>query len=109
MPHHGTLTFLLRFRLSVRMHPGGLKRLAPKFLLCSEKSTEPFGRSTDDRRERLSLKYGTSLRIRKDLVHRAVEALNDGGRSSCWRYDAEPCSVFETSKIDAAFPERRNV
>src|ERR1700747_1429693 len=32
MPHHGTLTFLLRFRLSVRTHPGGLKRLAPKFV-----------------------------------------------------------------------------
>jgi hypothetical protein len=76
MPHHGPLTFLLRFRLSVRTHPGGLKRLAPKFLLCSEKSTELLGRSTDDGRERFGLKCGTSLRIHEDLVHRTVEFIN---------------------------------
>jgi hypothetical protein len=98
----------IHFRVSV-WHSGGLTRLAPKFLLCSEKSTELQGRSTDGRRERLGLKCRTGLRVYQDLVHRTVEFLNDSGRSSRWRHDSKLRSVFESSKINAAFPERRNV
>jgi hypothetical protein len=100
---------VLHFRESVWTHPASLKYLAPKFLLYSEKSTELFGRSTDNRSERFCLEFRANLRVRKDLIHHTVELLNYGDRSSGWRHDSEPCSVFEASKVNAAFAERRNV
>jgi hypothetical protein len=48
---------VLHFRESVWTHPASLKYLAPKFLLYSEKSTELFGRSTDERSERFCLEF----------------------------------------------------
>jgi len=100
---------VLHFRESVWTHSASLKYLAPKFLLYSEKSTELFGRSTDDRSERFCLEFRANLRVRKDLIHHTVELLNYGDRSSGWRHDSEPRSVFESSKVNAAFAERRNV
>src|SRR5262249_2698964 len=100
---------VLHFRESVWTYPASLKYLAPKFLLYSEKSTELFGRSTDDRSESFCIEFIANLRVRKDLIHHTVELINYGDRSSGWRHDSEPRSVFESSKVNAAFAERRNV
>src|SRR5215813_12732553 len=95
---------VLHFRESVWTYPAGLKYLAPKFLLYSEKSTELFGRSTDDRSERFCLEFRANLRVRKDLIHHTVELLNYGDRSSGWRHDSEPRSVFESSTSSTRRP-----
>jgi hypothetical protein len=93
---------VLHFRESVWTYPASLKYLAPKFLLYSEKSTELFGRSTDDRSERFCLEFRANLRVVDNLLRsltlpvfsRVLRACEDRDVPNLWHPLFEQLDAF---------------